>query len=141
MSENSNVLIKKIFNQTKTIAILGLSGRETQPSHIVAKYLKEVGFQIIPVNPALDEVLGETCYASLKDIPIAVDVVNCFRAPQHIPAIVDEAIRIGAKTIWMQLGIEEPDAAEKARSRGLDVIQNLCIKIEHQHNTMTTLKN
>ncbi len=139
MHHYTDSLIKNILEATKTIAVVGISARETQPSHAVAKYLQNHGFTIIPVNPVLESVLGEKCYPSLKDIPLRVDMVDCFRAPEHIPALVREAIEIGAQTVWMQLGIEEPVSCKLAESKGLQVIQDRCIKIEHQRIFIQTL--
>jgi hypothetical protein len=97
----------------------------------VAKYLQEHGYHIVPVNPKADEILGEKCYPNLKEIPLSVDVVDIFRIIEAIPAIVDEAIAIGAKVVWMQLGLAENQSARKAMAAGLQVVMNKCLKIEH----------
>ncbi len=97
----------------------------------MAAYLQSQGYRIIPVNPQCQEVLGEKCYASLKEIPEPVEVVDIFRKAEAIPGIVEEAIAVGAKVIWMQLGLESPEAAAKARAAGLQVVMNRCLKIEH----------
>ena len=131
MQVYSDSLLKDIFQTTKTIAVVGLSARETQPSYMVANYLMDVGFKVVPVNPALTEWQGMHCFASLKEIPYPIDMVDCFRATQYIPALVDACIEIGAKTIWMQLGVEDAASTLKAQSKGIVVLQNLCIKIEH----------
>lgn len=131
MQVYSDSLLKDIFQTTKTIAVVGLSACETQPSYMVANYLMDVGFKVVPVNPALTEWQGMHCFASLKEIPYPIDMVDCFRATQYIPALVDECIEIGAKTIWMQLGVEDAASTLKAQSKGIAVLQNLCIKIEH----------
>ena len=105
-------IIEKILTGSKTVAIVGISDKQERPSHKVAKYLKEQGYRIIPVNPRLDEVLGEKCYSSLEDIPQKVDVVDIFRRPEDIQPIVDSAIKIGARAIWMQEGITNEGAAD-----------------------------
>jgi len=123
--------IKRILTEYKTIAVVGLSGNWNRPSHFAAKYMKAHGYKIIPVNPSYDEILGEKCYKSLLEIPEPVDIVDIFRRPQDVPPIVDDAIEIGAKVVWMQLTVEHEEAAQKAREAGLEVIMNRCVKIEH----------
>jgi predicted CoA-binding protein len=123
--------LRRILKGTRTIAVVGLSANWWRPSYFAAKYMQEHGYRVIPVNPAYQEVLGETCYASLKDIPEPVDMVDCFRKSEEIPALADEAIAIGAKTLWMQLGVVNEAAAQTARTAGLDVIMDRCVKIEH----------
>ena len=123
--------LRRILKEDKTIAVVGLSNKWHRPSYFAAKYLKEHGYRIIPVNPGNDEILGEKCYTSLLDIPEPVDVVDIFRRPKDVPPIVDEAIKIGAKVVWMQLGLAHEAAAAKAKAAGLDVVQDRCIKIEH----------
>lgn len=125
-------LIKEILTRTKTIAVVGISARETQPSHYVAKYLLDSGYTVVPVNPTLQEVLGQRCYPSLLDIPLKVDMVDCFRATQYLEQLVKEAVQIKAHTVWMQLGLEHPEATKLAEAQGLQVIQDRCTKIEHQ---------
>jgi len=123
--------IKEILQSSKTIAIVGLSADESKDSYRVAKYLKEHGYKIIPVNPKYSEILEEKCYPDLKSIPEKVDIVDIFRKPEAVPSIVYDAIEIGAKVIWMQLGICHNVAAEKARNAGLKVVMNKCTKVEH----------
>jgi predicted CoA-binding protein len=120
-----------ILENNRTIAVVGLSTDPGKDSHRVAKYLQEHGYHIVPVNPKADEILGEQCYASLKEIPFPVDIVDIFRKIEAIPAIVDEAIAIGAKVVWMQLGLAENRSAHKAMAAGLKVVMNKCLKIEH----------
>ncbi len=122
----------RILQDNKTIAIVGLSANWYRPSFFVAKYLQEHGYRIIPVNPryADDAILGEQCYGSLRDIPVPVDVVDCFRRVIDIPPIVGQAIEIGAKVLWMQLGVVNEEAAATARAAGLDVVMDRCMKIE-----------
>lgn len=127
----TNEEIKEILENSKTIAVVGLSQDTSKASFGVARYLKNNGYKIIPVNPKYEEILGEKCYPDLKSIPEKIDIVDIFRKPQDIPPIANEAIEIGAKTVWMQSGICHNASAEKARSAGLKVVMNKCMKIEH----------
>jgi uncharacterized protein len=115
----------------KTIAVVGLSSNPRRPSHDVAAYLKMSGYKIIPVNPNETEVLGEKAYARLEEIPDRVDVVEVFRRPEDVPPVVESAIGIGAKVLWLQQGITSP-ASEKARAAGLVVVEDACMLIEHK---------
>ncbi len=124
--------IKELLATAKTIAVVGLSSNPERSSHGVAKYLQRHGYKIIPVNPNETEVLGEKSYASLRDIPEKVDIVDVFRAASAVPAIADDAIAIGATALWLQLGIVHEEAAAKARSAGLQVIQDQCIAVDHR---------
>ena len=130
MDEDINTL-RRILKQTKTIAVVGLSANWWRPSYFAAKYLQEHGYRIVPVNPQYAEVLNEKCYPNLRAIPFKVDVVDCFRKSEEIPALADDAIAIGAKVLWMQLGVINHAAAEKARAAGLEVVMDRCMKIEH----------
>jgi hypothetical protein len=130
MNEDINTL-RRILKQSKTIAVVGLSANWWRPSYFAAKYMQEHGYRIIPVNPQYQEILGEKCYASLRDIPEKVDIVDCFRTSDEIPPIAEDAIAIGAKVLWMQLGVINHEAAEKARKAGLEVVMDRCVKIEH----------
>jgi predicted CoA-binding protein len=123
--------ITEILKTYRVVAVVGLSSDPGRPSHQVARYLQDHGYRIIPVNPGCQEVLGEKCYASLRDIPFPVEVVDIFRKVEAIPAIVDEAITLGAQVVWMQQGLEEARSAQKARQAGLRVVMNRCMKIEH----------
>ena len=123
--------VTRILKTSRTIAVVGLSNRKFRPSYGVADYLKSVGYRIIPVNPLEKEVLGEKCYARLEDIPEKVDIVDIFRRSEFVPDIVDSAIRINARAIWMQEGVLHHEAAERARRAGLFVIMNSCILKEH----------
>jgi len=123
--------LRRILKQNRTIAVVGLSAQWFRPSFFAAKYLQEHGYRVIPVNPAYPEVLGEKCYPSLRAIPEKVDVVDVFRKPDDVPPIVDEAIAIGAKVVWMQIGVIHEGAAERAREAGLEVVMDRCMKIEH----------
>jgi len=121
----------ELLKSSRTIAVVGLSSRRHRPSHGVAEYLKSVGYRIIPVNPRETEVLGEKSYARLEDIPEHVDIVDIFRRSEFVPEIVESAIHIGARGVWMQEGVIHPEAAERARRAGLFVIMNACILKEH----------
>jgi len=123
--------ITQILNSSKTIAVVGLSNDRMRPSFHVAEYLKSVGYQIIPVNPFETEVLGEKSYARLQDVPTPIDVVQIFRRPQFVPEIVDAAIQIRVRCVWMQEGIAHAEAAERARQAGILVIMNRCMLKEH----------
>jgi uncharacterized protein len=124
--------IADILGSARTIAVVGLSAKRFRPSHGVAEYLQRAGYRIIPVNPNVAEVLGEKSYASLDDVPGPVDIVDIFRRPEHVPEIVEAAIRKGAKAIWMQEGVVHEDAARRAESAGLAVVMDRCILKEHR---------
>ena len=125
--------IADILKTYHTVAVVGLSPKPERASHQVARYLQEHGYRIVPVRPGCREILGETCYDSLKDIPFPVEVVDIFRNVEAIPAIVDEAIAVGTKVVWMQLSLAEPNSARKAKAAGLKVVMDRCMKIEHGH--------
>jgi len=124
--------IAEILRDSKTIAVVGLSGRRFRPSYGVAEYMQSAGYRIIPVNPNESEVLGEKAYARLEDIPEAVDIVDIFRRSEFVPDVVEAAIRIGAKVIWMQEGVEHSGAAQNAEVAGLTVVMDRCILKEHR---------
>lgn len=123
--------LRRILSECRTVAMVGLSANWYRPSFFAAKFLQEHGFRVIPVTPRYDEILSEKCYASLAEIPVPVDVVDCFRRAEEIPAITEEAIAIGAKVLWMQLGIRNAQAAARAEAAGLEVVQDRCMKIEY----------
>jgi len=123
---------KTILEQVKVLAVVGLSRRESRPGYYVPAYMHAAGYRIIPVNPYLEEALGEKAYPDLLSIPEPVDMVVIFRRSEDVPPVVDDAIGIGAKVVWMQLGIVNEEAAAKAREAGLQVVMNSCIKIDHQ---------
>jgi len=124
--------ILEILNKYKTIAVVGLSSNPKRPSYGVTEYMQSAGYRIIPVNPNETEVLGEKSYPWLEDVPEKIDIVNVFRRAEEVPPVVESAIRVGAKAVWMQLGIEHEEAAEKARAAGLVVIEDACILVEHR---------
>ncbi len=126
-----NKNIEKILEDYKHIAVVGLSQNKEKPSYGVAKYLQSQGYKIYPVNPKYDEILGEKCYPDLESIDHPIEIVDIFRRPEAIPPIVEEAIKINAKAIWMQLGISNEQAAESALNAGLDVVMDHCMKVEH----------
>src|SRR5438270_3329200 len=117
-----------------SIAVVGLSDISAKPSYYVSEYMQRHGYKIYPVNPSLDKVLGEKCYASLSELPVKPDVVNVFRLPKAIPAIVDEMLALGLKKIWVQQGIINMDAAQKAEQGGIKVVMDRCIMIEHRRH-------
>jgi predicted CoA-binding protein len=123
--------IKAILRNYHVVAVVGLSPKPERPSFQVAQYLKKHGYRIVPVNPGQKEILGEKCYPNLKDIPFPIEVVDIFRNVEAIPGIVDEAIAVGAKVVWMQQGLAEFDSARKAREAGLKVVMDRCMKIDH----------
>jgi predicted CoA-binding protein len=132
-TETEAETIARILNTAQTIAVVGITDDPEKPSHRVPKYLKSVGYRIIPVTAKHDEVLGQKAYPTLADIPEPVDVVQLIVRSEYTPPYVDQAIAIGAKAIWMQLGISHEEAAERARAAGLDVVMNHCMMVEHKH--------
>ncbi|WP_417325246.1 CoA-binding protein [Halarcobacter sp.] len=132
---NSNTEeLKEIFENTKTIAVIGCSPNEEKASNRVANYLKNAGFKMVPVYPKEDVILGEKVYRSLKEIPFKVDMVDIFRKPDVIAQVVDECIERGdIDTVWTQLGLVNNEAAAKAKEKGMKVVQNKCTKIEHNN--------
>ena len=124
--------IRRILGYARTIAVVGLSSNPGRPSYGVAQYLRDQGFQIIPVNPREAEVLGQKSYATLAEVPVPIDVVDVFRAPEFVPAVADEAIAVGARSLWLQLGVISPESAARAAAAGLDVVMDRCLKIDHE---------
>lgn len=123
---------KEVLRRTRVIAVVGLSSDPFRPSHGVSDYMQRQGYRIIPVNPNEDQVLGQKAYPDLSSIPEPVEMVNIFRRPEFVPAIVDEAIRIGAKSIWMQEGVVHQEAAATAAAAGLDVVMDQCLLKVHR---------
>ena len=123
---------KEILNSSRVAAVVGLSAKPDRPSYRVASYLKENGYKIIPVNPMTGEILGEVCYPDLSSIPEPVDAVDIFRRAEEVPVIVEEAIRIGARAVWMQEGVINEQAATRAKEAGLLVVMDRCMFKEHQ---------
>ncbi|MGA0266787.1 MAG: CoA-binding protein [Lysobacterales bacterium] len=123
--------LRRILTENKRVAIVGLSANESRPSYFVGKYLLKHGFEVIPVNPRYPEILGQKSYPDLACVPVKVDIVDLFQRSERVVPFVDAAIDIGARVVWMQLGITHEAAAEKARAAGLDVVVDRCIKIEY----------
>jgi predicted CoA-binding protein len=130
-------LAADVIRTARTIAVVGLSSKRYRPSYGVAEYMQRAGYRIIPVNPHEKEVLGEKCYPSLEAVPGPVDIVDIFRRAEFVPDIVAAAIRIGARSIWMQEGVIDEDAAKTARAAGLSVVMDRCILKEHRRMTIT----
>src|SRR5690349_18073281 len=124
--------ISELLHSSRTIAVVGLSGKRFRPSYGVAEYLKRAGYRIIPVNPMETEVLGERSYPDLESIPEKVDLVDIFRRSEYVPEIVEAAIKIGAKAIWMQEGVYHEAAAQRAEAAGLAVVMDRCILKDHR---------
>jgi predicted CoA-binding protein len=122
---------RRILLRHRTLAVVGLSAQWHRPSYFAAKYMQEHGYRVIPVNPSYDTILGEKCYKSLRDIPVAVEIVDCFRKSSEIGPIAEDAIAIGAKVLWMQLGVRNAEARARAEAAGLEVVEDRCVKIEH----------
>jgi predicted CoA-binding protein len=132
MADDTDILtLRRILGTCRTLAVVGLSANWYRPSFFAAKYMLDHGYTVIPVNPAYPEVLGQKCYPSLGDIPVKVDLVDCFRKSGEIPALAEEAIAIGARVLWMQLGVVNEAARARARAAGLEVVMDRCVKIEH----------
>ena len=123
--------LRRILHESRVLAVVGLSADWFRPSFFAAKYMQEHGYRVIPVNPKYPEILGEKCYKSLRDIPEKVDLVDIFRKTQDVMPIAEEAIAIGAKVLWQQLGVRNEAAAAKARAAGLEAVMDRCVKIEH----------
>jgi len=126
------MMIDKILKDFHVVAVVGLSANKERPSYGVSAYLKEHGYKIIPVNPNENEILGERCYTSLMSIDEQVDIVDIFRRSEEVEAIVDEAIKMGVKVVWMQEGVVNEQAAKRARDAGLEVIMDMCMMKEHR---------
>jgi uncharacterized protein len=128
--------LRSLLQNARTIAVVGLSNKPERASHDVARYLQAQGYRIVPVNPVLSangaQVLGEHCYAQLSDIPFAIDIVDVFRRTEDVPPVASQAIAIGAKCLWQQLGIDNPEAHAQAQAAGLQSVTDRCLKIEHR---------
>ncbi len=129
---NSDNELKDILLSAKTIASVGLSSNPQKDGYGVDLYLKEQGYRIIPVNPTAKEILGEEAYPDLESVPVKIDVVQIFRKPEDVPPVVDSAIKVGAKVVWMQEGIVNEEAAQKARTAGLQVVMDACMRATHR---------
>jgi predicted CoA-binding protein len=129
---NNDQTMKDILLSAKTIASVGLSSNMEKESYWIVAYLQEQGYRVIPVNPTADEILGEKAYPDLESIPEKIDVVQVFRKPEDVPPVVDSAIKVGAKVVWMQEGIVNEEAAQKARQAGLQVVMDACMRATHR---------
>lgn len=129
-SNPSREQLKELLEQSETIAVVGLSDNRERVSYMVSEAMKKKGYRIIPVNPNATEILDETCYATLSDIPFPIDLVNVFRRSEYTPEVAEEAVKIGAKALWLQLGIYSEEAAAIAQAAGLTVVMDRCIKVE-----------
>ena len=127
----SDAEMKQLMTAASTIAVVGASSNPERPSNGIMRKLLSVGYHVIPVNPRETEVLGERAYASLSDVPMPVDIVDVFRRPEYTPSIADEAVKIGAKALWLQMGVENEDAARRAKAGGLTVVMDSCIGTTH----------
>lgn len=124
--------LRRLLQQTRTIAVVGMSANPERASNEVAQYLRAAGYTIIPVNPACAEILGEKCYPSLREVPVPIDLVDVFRKPEDVMPVVEDAIAVGAKAVWLQLGVIATEAAARAEAAGLTVVMDHCTKIEHR---------
>jgi predicted CoA-binding protein len=129
---NSDQELKDILSNTKIIASVGLSGNQQKESYGIGLYLQEQGYQVIPVNPTATEILSETSYPDLESVPVKIDVVQVFRKPEDVPPVVEDAIKVGAKVVWMQEGIVNEEAAKRAREAGLQVVMDACMRSTHR---------
>lgn len=129
---NDDQMMKDILTSARTIASVGLSANQEKESYWIVSYLKEQGYRIIPVNPTASEILGEKAYPDLESVPEPIDVVQVFRRAEDVPPVVDAAIKVGAKVVWMQEGIVNEEAAQKAREAGLQVVMNACMRMTHR---------
>jgi len=130
---NQDNAIRKILTEARTIAVVGFSSNPAKAGYYVPAYLQQHGYRVIPVNPNLSEGLGETAYPALADVPEPIELVLIFQRSENVPPFVDQAIAVGAKAVWLQLGIAHDAAAAKARAAGLDVVQDACMLVEHRH--------
>ena len=125
------LVIQHVVHSARTIAVVGLSGNELRASYFVGYYLKRHGYRVIPVNPREQEILGEVCYPSLREVPVPIDVVNVFRAPEALPEIAHDAVAVGAGVLWCQFGVVNEEGARIAEEGGVTVVMDRCLKVEH----------
>jgi len=125
------ITLRRILDTYSTVAVVGMSNKAYRPSYFVGKYLLDHGYSMIPVNPTFDQVLGQKSYAALSEIPVPIDIVDCFRRPEEMMDLAKQAIAIKAKVLWMQLSVVNHDACQFARDAGLEVVMDRCTKIEH----------
>lgn len=130
-SAPSDETLRQLLTNARTVAVVGHSDRPDRVSYRIAQYLRQVGYHVFPVNPAVSTIDGERCYASLADLPESVDIVNVFRRSEFLPAVIEEAIQANTKAVWAQLGISHPDATARSEAAGIPLVMDACIKIEH----------
>jgi len=130
---NEPATIAQMLAAPSTIAVIGLSDNPAKPSYSVSAYMQSHGYRILPINPSASTILGEPCYPTLSSLPLKPHIVNVFRLPQHLPAIVEEMIALNLPNLWVQLGIRNPEAATRAEQAGINVVMDRCILIEHRH--------
>ncbi len=128
----NDLMLKQILQTTRTIASVGVSSNPAKESYDIVNYLRDQHYRIFPVNPTADTILGEKAYPDLASIPEKIDVVQVFRRPEDVPPVVEQAIQIGAKVVWMQVGVINPEAAERAQAAGLHVVMNRCMRVDHR---------
>ena len=129
--QRDDATLRRLFETTRTIAVVGLSPKPNRPSHQVARSMQQAGYRILPVRPAVESILGEPAYASLADLPEVPDLVDVFRAPEHVPEVVDACIALGVPALWLQEGVVHEAAAARAQAAGLTVVMDLCLLKEH----------
>lgn len=132
MSHNTDEHMREILKSAKVVAVVGHSDKPHRTSYRIAQYLRDVGYKVYPVNPTVDQINGQKSYASIRDIPEPVDIVDVFRRPQFLDSIVDDAIAAGSKVVWGQLGVVDEQAGQKAGDAGLAVVMDRCIMVEHR---------
>ncbi|HEY9742123.1 MAG TPA: CoA-binding protein [Coleofasciculaceae cyanobacterium] len=130
LKEDDNVM-RDVLTNAKVIAVVGYSDKPERTSYRIAQFLQEIGYNVYPVNPLVNEIDGQPSYSSLKDVPEPVDIVNVFRRSEYLSAIVDEAIAVNARTVWAQLGVYDQQSAQKALDAGLNIVMDACIKVEY----------
>jgi hypothetical protein len=131
MDDHATTTADRILRESRRIAVVGISDSPARASHRVASYLQAAGYEVVPVNPQVESVLGQRCFASLRDVPGPIDAVDVFRRSEHAGAVVDEAIAVGAKAVWLQDGVVDADAAARARAAGLLVVMDRCMMRDH----------
>mgnify|MGYP002624257273 FL=1 len=131
MTINDNEGLRQLLEDAKVIAVVGHSDKPSRTSYRIAQYLRSAGYKVYPVNPTVDEIDGEKSYASLDAIPEAIDIVDVFRRSEYLEGVVEEAVQVGAKAVWGQLGVRDEQAAAKAEAAGLDMVMDRCIKVDH----------
>jgi predicted CoA-binding protein len=131
MPTNNDKELKEVLSSARVIAVVGHSDKPHRTSYEIAQYLRRAGYTVYPVNPTLDEIDGQKCYASLSEVPESIDIVDVFRRSEYLPGVVEDAIAAGAKAVWAQLGVHDSQAAERAEQAGLKMVMDRCIKVDH----------